>query len=304
MNSDQQRAVQWARDLLNRADWCILDTETTGLQPQAEIVQIAILSSDGETLLNSLCKPTIPISPDASAIHHITDAMVADAPEFADILPEIASAIAGKDTLIYNAKFDCKVIHHCCQIHDLSNPLSPERHQSVICAMGWYAQWVGKWDVYHQNYIWPKLPEGDHSALGDCKATLKAIQQMAHESPPPADPSSAETEAETEAEIEAETESEPLEIVELPDGDRLHRLFRRVATVSNHGRIQYALFGFCDRSRARLFIHGLATQGLHLAHEIRPAELIDDWNYWECKVWQPPQKLIQTMATRSYVVED
>jgi hypothetical protein len=31
---------------------------------------------------------------------------------------------------------------------------------------------------YHQFYTWQKLPGGDHSALGDCLATLKVIKDM------------------------------------------------------------------------------------------------------------------------------
>jgi DNA polymerase-3 subunit epsilon len=45
--------------------------------------------------------------------------------------------------------------------------------------MQWYSQWVGEWNDYHQDYKWQRLPGGDHSALGDCKATLEVIRRMA-----------------------------------------------------------------------------------------------------------------------------
>jgi DNA polymerase-3 subunit epsilon len=38
---------------------------------------------------------------------------------------------------------------------------------------------VGDWNDYHDNYKWHKLRGGDHSALGDCLATLELIRQMA-----------------------------------------------------------------------------------------------------------------------------
>ncbi|NJL65352.1 MAG: hypothetical protein HC903_30705 [Methylacidiphilales bacterium] len=50
---------------------------------------------------------------------------------------------------------------------------------SIHCAMHYYSQYVGEWNDYHGNYKWQKLPGGDHSALGDCHATLKIIKQMA-----------------------------------------------------------------------------------------------------------------------------
>jgi DNA polymerase-3 subunit epsilon len=47
--------------------------------------------------------------------------------------------------------------------------------------MHWYSQWIGDWNDYHGNYKWQRLPGGDHSALGDCRATLAVLKQMAGE---------------------------------------------------------------------------------------------------------------------------
>ena len=43
--------------------------------------------------------------------------------------------------------------------------------------------YAGQWDDYYQNYRWQRLPEGDHSALGDCRATLEVIRRMAQHEP-------------------------------------------------------------------------------------------------------------------------
>ncbi len=74
-------ASQWARDLLARPahSWVLLDTETTGLGDQAEVVQIGVINGAGKVLVdNRLVKPTLPIDPGAEAIHHISNAMVVD----------------------------------------------------------------------------------------------------------------------------------------------------------------------------------------------------------------------------------
>ena len=42
-----------------------------------------------------------------------------------------------------------------------------------------YAKFVGEWNNYHGNYRWQKLEGGDHSAAGDCLATLEVIRTMA-----------------------------------------------------------------------------------------------------------------------------
>lgn len=62
-------AQHWARDLLSRKDWLILDTETTGLGSNAEAVQIGIISPAGHTLLDVLLHPRQPIPPDGSVEH-------------------------------------------------------------------------------------------------------------------------------------------------------------------------------------------------------------------------------------------
>ncbi|RPJ07014.1 MAG: 3'-5' exonuclease, partial [Deltaproteobacteria bacterium] len=52
------------------------DTETTGLDDQAEIVEIAVLNSAGEPVFESLIRPQQPIPPRVITIHGITDTMV------------------------------------------------------------------------------------------------------------------------------------------------------------------------------------------------------------------------------------
>ena len=75
----QQQASAW---LLNCA---ILDTETTGLYDDAEIVEISIIDENGGVLLDTLVKPLKPIPAEATAIHGITNEMVATAPTWVAI---------------------------------------------------------------------------------------------------------------------------------------------------------------------------------------------------------------------------
>lgn len=57
------------------SNYIILDTETTGLDNTAEIVEISVINDQGEVLLDTLIKPTKPIPGDATAIHGITNEM-------------------------------------------------------------------------------------------------------------------------------------------------------------------------------------------------------------------------------------
>ena len=172
-------ASTWARFLLARDpdSWVILDTETTGLGPQAEVVQIGVINGRGDVLMdNVLVRPKGRIEPDAARIHHITEEMVANAPSFLDVLPQLRDVVRDKLLVIYNAEYDLRLLIQSAKAHG-SMPYLP--HGGYDCAMLRYAEWVGKWNDYHGSFRWQKLAGGDHSALGDCIATLAVIEKMA-----------------------------------------------------------------------------------------------------------------------------
>jgi DNA polymerase-3 subunit epsilon len=183
--SDRDDAAQWARDLL-ATEFVILDSETTGLDTSAEIVQLAIIDYTGATVLDTLIKPVLPIPRIATGIHGITDAMVKDAPTFEDIFDQLLMAIGGKRVVIYNMDFDRKMLHQSEQWHQMRRNhdwpcmgMEAWRLLSVwVDAMIPYSNWVGEWSDYHGNNRWQPLPGGDHTALGDCRATLAVIRKM------------------------------------------------------------------------------------------------------------------------------
>lgn len=176
MENDQEIATQWARSLLEREDWVILDTETTGLSQIDEIIQIAIIAHDGSVLLDTLVRPIQPISAAAIAVHGITNATLEEAPSFPEIYKEFKAAISEKTLVIYNASFDRRLLNQTIKKYHLPQiEINPEQ---VECAMLKYSAWKGEiWS--DGNYKWQKLPGGDHTALGDCKATLEIIKKMA-----------------------------------------------------------------------------------------------------------------------------
>lgn len=172
---DKELAEAWARELLSRPDWVLLDTETTGLWNDAEIIQIGILGPDGEPILDTLCRPAGPIPPGATRIHGITDERVARAPRFEQIYPAFAEVLRGRTLIIYNVGYDRDMIRQTCERYGLAVPEVVDWQ----CAMLMYAQWYGDWNDYRGNYRWQKLTGGDHSAIGDCRATYRLMQRMA-----------------------------------------------------------------------------------------------------------------------------
>ena len=63
--------VNW-NELLNRTDVLILDTETTGLGLEAEIIEIAVIDTAGAVLVDTVSLPQDDVPKAASGIHGLT----------------------------------------------------------------------------------------------------------------------------------------------------------------------------------------------------------------------------------------
>jgi DNA polymerase III subunit epsilon len=172
-DSDRKQCIEWAKNILEKP-FLILDTETAGLDSDSEAVEIGIINYLGEIIFSSRIKPLKPVPAAATAIHGITNEMLCNAPLFVDIYQDLKTVIESQKVFIYNAIYDRGILYQQCKTNNL-----PWFQMDSECVMGWYSQYCGNWNDYHQSYTWQKLPGGDHSALGDCLATLKVIKDMA-----------------------------------------------------------------------------------------------------------------------------
>ena len=173
---DQARdeAIAWARGVLaNQDDYLILDTETTGLGLGAEVVQIGIIDLQGRAIVDTLVKPMGAIPHDATAIHGITNAMVAKFATYDKLFQFLFDQVRGKTLISYNAAFDSRMLAQS------RGEFTPSLAAAWECAMENYAKYYGEWNSRLESFKWQRLQGGDHSALGDCRATLRLIRGMA-----------------------------------------------------------------------------------------------------------------------------
>lgn len=90
---------------------CIVDTETTGLDPATcKLVEVAAvrLSRSLEVIatFDTLVDPGVPIPAETSAIHHLTSRHVAGAPSIEQATADLAEFIYGTPVAAHNAGFD------------------------------------------------------------------------------------------------------------------------------------------------------------------------------------------------------
>ena len=142
-----------------------LDTETTGVTDDDEIVEITIIDDNGKPLINTLVKPAYHSSwPGAERVHGISPIDVRNAPAQSQISDDIRKVVKDTRVVIYNAPFDSKFLP---ELEDAAE---------IKCAMRAFAEW--------NNSRWIKLTnatkiigyewEGAHRALADTLA-LRAV---------------------------------------------------------------------------------------------------------------------------------
>lgn len=208
---DRANAIERAQEYV-KLDPLFLDTETTGLSDMHEICEIAIVDVTGNVLINALVKPTQPIDFNTSQIHGITNEMVADAPTFKDLLPELDKILRGREVLVYNKEFDIgkisrSAVANGCGFADgdawywmyPTGQLTPDGisiyRSRWHCAMNLYAEFYGDWNDYHESYRWQRLssamlqcgldvPLGIHRALADAEMTHLLVLHMAEAEKP------------------------------------------------------------------------------------------------------------------------
>lgn len=93
------------------SNFIYLDTETTGLDPDDEILEVSIIDDEDRVLLNTLIRPIHhTIWPRAQAFHGISPEMVKHFPTIKSYQYVIAELCHRRDLVIYNAEYDMQYL--------------------------------------------------------------------------------------------------------------------------------------------------------------------------------------------------
>jgi DNA polymerase-3 subunit epsilon len=157
----------------------VADTETSGLGPDARIVEYAHILCDLKDnrlveveRFESLINPGIPIPMGAMKVHGITDEMVKDAPSLQDVLPAALKLTKNEFALVVGHNF----ASYDMQYLDGVYPSSLE----VGCTLKAARVFVDA-PKHSLDFLREHLGLGKslaHSALGDCITTQELINRM------------------------------------------------------------------------------------------------------------------------------
>ncbi len=156
----------------------ILDLETTGVNIATDrIVEFSALKvspGGAEEWLTLRLNPGIPISPEATRVHGISDADVANEPHFRDVAKRIASFLEGCDLAGFNSmKFDIPIL--CEEFLRVNVDFNPARHRYVDVQVIFHKKEQRTLSAAYKFYCDREL-ENAHSAQADTAATYEILK--------------------------------------------------------------------------------------------------------------------------------
>ncbi len=156
------------------------DIESTGLNVSkdriVEISMVKVMPNGDREIKTRRINPTIPISPEATAVHGITDDDVKDEPTFAQVAKSMAAWMEGCDIAGYNStKFDIPMLTEeflRCGIN-----LDLRKRKLIDVQVIFYRNEPRTLTAAYKFYCGKNL-EDAHSAAADTMATLEVLESQ------------------------------------------------------------------------------------------------------------------------------
>lgn len=157
------------------------DLETTGKSPAVdrivEIFAIKLHPDGSQEELHRYLNPTVPIPPEATAVHGISDEMVADKPTFAELAEELTAFFTGCDLGGYNVKgFDVHLLIEEFARHQ-KHPIYLSEVKLVDC-MGIYHSKEKRDLAAALKFYCGREHTDAHSAKADVLATIDILKHQ------------------------------------------------------------------------------------------------------------------------------
>lgn len=174
------------------AEFVVIDIETTGLKLTNKIIEVsAIRYEDFEPVqaFTTLLNPNTPIPKEVSQINNITDEMVADSPNFKQIIPALADFIGDSNLLGQNILFDLRFLYKYG--YDFTT-VNRKYYDTLECAKSKLKRYDQRKDLNEDYYdfdvidykldtlceYYDILRNNSHRSLSDCLATAKVFKKI------------------------------------------------------------------------------------------------------------------------------
>lgn len=161
-----------------------LDTETTGLDAKAEVLEIALVDALGCMVYETRVKPTVIINPEAAAVHGIDEMMLVDAPCWPEVAERLQFHIGQRPLVIFNAGFDIRILKQTAAPYN--DPAGWLDSLTTHCAMTLSARYFGATNRYGTISLASAVSQAGltwigqaHSAASDAVMTARVVNAIA-----------------------------------------------------------------------------------------------------------------------------
>jgi DNA polymerase III epsilon subunit-like protein len=174
-----RKAAAWMAD-----EVLVIDTETTGLGDDAQVIELAIVDASGAVLLETRLRPSVPVEPGAAEVHGIGEAELASAPVWPEVAAKVEALLRGRCVVAFNAEFDFRLLRQTGAAFGDGMPWlnGVERR----CAMYLAAAAYGATNRHGTISLWSASLEAGvswegaaHSAVADAWVTAALLRSLA-----------------------------------------------------------------------------------------------------------------------------
>jgi DNA polymerase-3 subunit epsilon len=181
----RRNVIEWAKEMLAQ-DECLVVSIAIASDNKPEIIEVAVIDSIGNVLLNTLVRPTMPIPSEATARYGITDKDMDVAPAFPEVYGHLMSLVSKRMVIAYNAKETEQALQYTTELYQLNK--IDVYWQSALEA---FAAFYGEWSPDTEDFEVHPLERACitfeidctslQESINSCQATLALIEALAQQ---------------------------------------------------------------------------------------------------------------------------
>jgi DNA polymerase III epsilon subunit-like protein len=166
--------------ILNIDNFVVLDTETTGLYKDDEVIELSVIDERGRELYHSLFKPEKKMGEAALRVTGLDNPMLENEPLFKDEWPKIKKAVGKKKILGHNIGYDYRITLATAKRYGINENEVKALFRDYIDSKEIAKKYLRS-RSYKLAYLCKKLgitESQKHRATYDCLQTLQMLRRL------------------------------------------------------------------------------------------------------------------------------